>query len=102
MLPFHSIEGISGTSGMRKAESPGCRRHHFHGMRRSWDLPRVALMVCMRPSRHTLSWMLRPAGISWIMRETVRAFDALSVDFHHHVIFLKARLCRGTVWNDLS
>ena len=31
-----------------------------------------------------------------------RAFDALSIDFHHHVIFLEARLCRGTVWNDLS
>ena len=31
-----------------------------------------------------------------------RAFDALSVDLHHHVVFLEVGLCRRTVRNNLS
>src|SRR5258708_11355452 len=86
-----------------KRESPGCWRHHFHGV--------TALLGLAKSRADGLHATVAPhaeldaSPCGNLMDHAAKlccAFDALSVYFPHHVIFLKARLCCRTVRNDLS
>jgi len=93
-VPLHG--GDFGNVWHAEAKVPGVGATIFMAWRRSSDLPRVALTVCVRPSRHTVIWM--PAACRNLMDHAAklrRAFDALPVDFRHDVIFLEARLGAG-------
>src|ERR1700694_6196332 len=86
-----------------ESEGPGRRPQHLH---------RVTTLFGLAESRaHGLRAPIAPHGELYaaarrnLMDHAAklrRAFDTLSVDFRHYVIFLEARLGRGTVRNDLS
>src|SRR5258708_14430379 len=86
-----------------KRESSGCRRHHSHGVMALLGLAESCANGLRAPVAPHRELDAAPRGN--LMNHAAklrRAFDALSVDFHHHVIFLEARLCLGLCWNALS
>src|SRR6267154_2749159 len=86
-----------------ESESSGPRRHHFHGVTALLGLTESRADGLRASTAPHAELDAAPRGnLMDHAAKLCRAFDALSVDFHHHVIFLKAGLCLGTVWNDLS
>src|SRR6266849_9945843 len=100
-VPFHRRD----FGDLRHAESKGPwrRRHHLHGVMTLFGFTESranGLRAAIAPHGE-----LDAAARRNLMDHAAKlccAFDALSVDFSHHVIFLEAGLGRGTVRHDLS
>src|SRR5713226_4722216 len=100
-VPFHRRD----FGDLRHAESKGPwrRRHHLHGVMTLFGFTESranGLRAAIAPHGE-----LDAAARRNLMDHAAKlrgAFDALSVDFRHYVIFLEAGLGRGTVRNDLS